>query len=48
MSKVSKNAREGRKAEDTRKRCAEGHLLERVKVVPVFGRAKLLWRCECA
>lgn len=48
MGKVSKNARESRVAKAKEKLCDRGHKLERVKVVPVFGRARLMWWCECS
>lgn len=44
---VSKNQRVRPKAEQRKHYCAEGHEQERVKLVPVVGRARLYWRCLC-
>jgi len=48
-AKVSKNAREGKSRRSVQRKhyCEKGHEQERVKVVPVFGRTRMFWRCEC-
>lgn len=47
MKTTSKNQRSGPKAVAKKRYCAEGHELERVKYVPVFGRGQMFWRCAC-
>ena len=46
-AKVSKNAREGGRAAQTKHYGLCGHELTRVKVVPVKGSPRFRWWCEC-
>lgn len=48
-SPISKNQRAGTPRQKQRKRlCPKGHELTSVKRVPVIGRARQLWLCECS
>jgi hypothetical protein len=46
-ARVSKNAREGGRSKVAKHLCGKGHEQTRVKRVPVVGRERMLWLCEC-